>query len=300
MSSSSRRVCGSSLVVLALISFNDCGGSKSPSGTTPVTQPSVNPGPTPTPVATADPPVSKSCQQIGWGTLNVKCPMETGGFQKDVDEAIRTLQRERPDIFNGNYIDKIGAYYVGLIKILDRQGICAGFDGEELAVKIDNTYNEQYDIETATGLVRFGPVSYRSTCYPAAFPIQPGPPIPVPAGCTLPSSRTVACGRDGSDGKYYLDVVAGVNQVISQHPEMFDFTDVNLQGEPHFTNLDAYGNTVAEAVAKKGYCTHWDGKELMAKQHSNEFNEQYAITMSLTHVRRDPNTYRSTCYPAAF
>src|SRR5260221_12678922 len=94
MSLSSRRVCGSLLVVLALISFNDCGGSKSPSGTTPVTQPSVNPGPTPTPVATADPPVPKSCQQTGWGTLNVKCPMETGGFQKHVNGAILTLPRE--------------------------------------------------------------------------------------------------------------------------------------------------------------------------------------------------------------
>jgi hypothetical protein len=299
MSLSSRRVCGFSLVLLALISFSDCGGSKSPSSTTPVGPPSVTPGPTPTPVAAADPPLSKSCQQIGWGVLTVKCPMETGGFQKDVDEAIRTLQRERSDIFNGNYIDKVGAYYVGLIKILDRQGICAGFDGEELAVKVDNTYNEQYDIQTATGLVRFGPVSYRSTCYPAAFPIQPGPPIPVPAGCSLPSSQTVACGRDGSDGKYYTDVVAGINQVISEHPEIFDPTDLRAEG-PYIKNLEAYGTLVAEAVAKKGYCARWDGKELQVKRGSNEFNEQYAITLSLTHVRRDPNMYRSTCYPAAF
>lgn len=300
MSLSSRRVCGSSLVVLALISFNDCGGSKSPAGTTPITSPSVVPGPTPTPVAAADPPVSKSCQQIGWGTLtNVRCPMETAGFQKDVDDAIRTLQRERPDIFNGNFIDKVGAYYVGLIKILDQKGICAGFDGEELAVKVDNTYNEQYDIETASGLARFGPVSYRSTCYPAAFPIQPGPPIPVPAGCNLPPSRNVACGREGSDGKYYTDVVAAINQVIAEHPEIFDPTDLRADG-PYIKDLETYGRLVSEALAKRGYCARWDGKEEQVKQGSNEFNEQYAITLSLTHVRRDRNMYRSSCYPAAF
>jgi hypothetical protein len=296
MSLSSRRVCGFSLVVLALISFNDCGGSKSPSSTTP--PPSVNPGPTPTPTATPDPPVSKSCQKIGWGVNALKCPMEIAGFQKDVDDAIRTLQHERPDIFNGNYIQKAGAYYVGLIQVLDRKGLCAGYDGEELAVKSDNTYNEQYDVETATELVRFGPVSYRSTCYPASFPIQPGPPIPVPAGCHLASSEAVACGREPV-GKYYTDVVAGINQVISEHPEIFDPTDLRAEG-PYIKNLEAYGALVGEAVTKRGYCARWDGKELQVKQGSNEFNEQYAITLSLTHVRRDPNMYRSSCYPAAF
>jgi hypothetical protein len=298
MSLSSRRLCGLSIAVLALFSFNHCGGGKSPSSQTPVTPPSVSPGPTPTPTAVADPPVSKSCQRIGYGTAALKCPMEIAGFQKDVDDAIRTLQSERPDIFNGNYIDKAGAYYVGLIKILDRQGLCAGYDGEELAVKVDNTYNEQYDIETASGLARFGPVSYRATCYPASFPIQPGPPIPVPAGCTLPSSRAVACGRE-SAGKYYTDVVAGINQVISEHPEIFDPTDLRADG-PYIKNLEAYGALVGEAVTKRGYCARWDGKELQVKQGSNEFNEQYAITLSLTHVRRDPNMYRSTCYPADF
>lgn len=295
---SSRRVCGFSLVVLALVSFNDCGGSKSPAGPAPVPSPSVAPGPTPSPTATADPPLSKSCEKIGWGVNALKCPMEIPAFQKDVDEAIRTLQRERPDIFNGNFIDKPGAYYVGLIQVLDRQGICAGYDGEELAVKVDNTSNEQYDVQTASGLARFGPSSYRSTCYPASFPIQPGPPTPVPAGCNLPSSRAVACGRETA-GKYYTDVVAAINQVISEHPEIFDPTDLRADG-PYIKDLETYGRLVSEALAKRGYCARWDGKEEQVKQGSNEFNEQYAITLSLTHVRRDPNMYRSSCYPADF
>jgi hypothetical protein len=293
----SRRVCGLALVPLVLITFVSCGG-KTPAAQTPVPTPSANPGPAPTPSATSE-VVSKSCQRIGYGTNALKCPMESSGFQNDVDDAIRTLQQERPDIFNGNYIQSLGAYYVGIIKILDRKGICAGFDGEELAVKTDNTFNEQFDIETATGLVRFGPVSYRSTCYPASFPLPPGPPIPPPAGCSLPSSEAIACGQDGSVGKYYDDVVAAINQVIDQHPDWFDFGDTRAGG-PYIKDLEAYANAVATAITPKGYCARWDGKELQVKRGSNTFNEQYAITLSLTHVRRDPNMYRSSCFPAAF
>ena len=38
-----------------------------------------------------------------------------------------------------------------------------------LAIKKDNTFNEQYDIVQGDGFVRRGAGSYRSTCYPAAF-----------------------------------------------------------------------------------------------------------------------------------
>ncbi len=294
-----RRVCGVLLSALSLTCLSVCSG-KSPSGPGPTTSPTPNTGPTPTSTPTADPPVSASCVRIGYGTEALKCPMQVAQFQNEVDQAIRTLQHERPEIFNGNYIQSVGSYYVGLIRILDKQGICAGYDGEELAVKTDNTFNEQYDIETSTGQVRFGPVSYRATCYPASFPRQPGPPIPPPPGCSLPSSEVVACGRDGSDGKYYTDVVAAITEVVKDRPGLFDFDDRNLQGEPYIKDLTAYANAVAAKVTQKGYCAHWDGKELGVKKGSNEFNEQYAITMSLTHVRRDSNMYRSSCFPSAF
>ena len=69
-----------------------------------------------------------------------------------------------------------------MIKALDRQGICAGWDGEELAVKTTDSFNDQYDIMTAAGKVRQGESAYRTTCYPAAFPLNDGrargrPPI---------------------------------------------------------------------------------------------------------------------------
>lgn len=291
-------LCRAFLSVLALLTLSVCGG-KSPSQPGPAVSPSVNPGPTPTPTPAVDPPVSASCVKIGYGAEALKCPMQIAQYQNEVDQAIRTLQKTRPEIFNGDHILSLGAYYVGLIKLLDQQGICAGFDGEELAVKTDNTFNEQYDIETSTGIARFGPVSYRATCYPASFPRQPGPPIPPPPGCSLPSSEAIACGRDGLEGKYYADVAASIDEVVKERPELFDFTDLR-QGLPYIKELVTYANAVAAKVTQRGYCARWDGKELGVKKGSNEFNEQYAITLSLTHVRRDANMYRSRCFPSAF
>jgi hypothetical protein len=294
--------CSVVLSVVALIFLNVCGGD-TPSRPVAGPSPPVNPEPPPPP--TPDPPLSASCQRIGRGAPAQKCPMERATFQQEVDDAILTLQSEQPGIFNGNRILSTGAYYVGLIRILDRRGICAGFDGEELAVKTDNSFNDQYDIETSTRLVRIGPATYRATCYPAAFPLHEPPLIPAPPGCNLPSSRVVQCGREPAGGQYYQDVNAAIGEVLAARPELFDYSDTsNLnaarEGLPGVRNLEGYANAVAEALTKKGYCARWDSKELQVKRGSNQFNEQYAITFSLTHVRRDPNMYRSSCYPASF
>ena len=303
MSLSFRRLGLLSLSSLVLMSFVTCGGDDSPSGGTPMPSPTANPGPTPTPVP-SDPPLSASCERIGFGARAERCPREAPTFEDDVDQAIRTLQAERPDVFDGQRILKVGAYYVGLIEILDRQGICAGFDGEELGVKTSNDWNEQYDIETVNGLARFAPVSYRTTCYPAAFPIQPGPPIPAAAGCNLPPSQTIACGREPAS-QYYEAVNAAIGEVLEARPELFDYNDISSinaarDGLPGIRNLEAYASAVADVLVSNGYCARWDSKELQVKRGSNEFNEQHAITFSLTHVRRDVNMYRSSCYPSSF
>jgi hypothetical protein len=48
-------------------------------------------------------------------------------------------------------------------------GYCAFYDGEEMAVKNTNKFNDQYDISTSSGYIRRGDGSYRSTCWPAWF-----------------------------------------------------------------------------------------------------------------------------------
>jgi hypothetical protein len=61
------------------------------------------------------------------------------------------------------------AYLSGVISQLSRRGFCARFDGEELAVKNTNDFNEQYDILSSSNAVRSGGEAYRSTCSPAWF-----------------------------------------------------------------------------------------------------------------------------------
>ena len=49
-------------------------------------------------------------------------------------------------------------------------GYCTAYDGEELAVKKVNAFNDQYDILLAEGFIRREDTgAYRATCYPAWF-----------------------------------------------------------------------------------------------------------------------------------
>ena len=61
-----------------------------------------------------------------------------------------------------------GRFYVGIIEKLDKKGICAGFDSEELQVKTSNEFNDQYALRTSRGFLRTGVSIYRATCHPAA------------------------------------------------------------------------------------------------------------------------------------
>ncbi|HET8647436.1 MAG TPA: hypothetical protein VFO85_18200, partial [Vicinamibacteria bacterium] len=122
--------------------------------------------------------MQSACQRIGVGTGSGRdCPFQGPTFQAEVERAMDQLISERPDIFNldapggpGSFqIRSVGQYYVGLIERLDRMGLCAGFDGEELQVKNSNAFNDQYDVETSSRFILRGDASYKSTCYPAAF-----------------------------------------------------------------------------------------------------------------------------------
>jgi hypothetical protein len=103
------------------------------------------------------------------------CPRSSPAFLGDVQEAISQLIQEQPRLFTkrgceGCYdVTDPGAYYGGVIRQLNRRGFCAIHDGEELAVKNSNEFNEQYDILSSANGVRSGSEAYRSTCRPAWF-----------------------------------------------------------------------------------------------------------------------------------
>jgi hypothetical protein len=94
-----------------------------------------------------------------------------------VDAAIDELADRQPQLFNfgdsrgagGWLVRDPDAFHQGVADILNSWGLCAIFDGEEIAVKRHNDFSEQYDIYLSTGHVRRGEGSYRGTCYPAWF-----------------------------------------------------------------------------------------------------------------------------------
>jgi hypothetical protein len=96
-------------------------------------------------------------------------------FLGDVQGAIKQLIQEQPNIFVKRGCEDCydvadpGAYLSGVVGQLARRGYCAIYDGEELAVKNTNDFNEQYDILSAGNAVRSGGESYRATCRPAWF-----------------------------------------------------------------------------------------------------------------------------------
>jgi hypothetical protein len=260
----------------------------------PVTTPTPTPGPTP------DPPISSSCTKLPVGNANAPCRAENPEYVDVVYQAIRTLQTEQSFIFDGDEVKSVGAYYVELIKVLDRQGLCAETDGEELGVTDGSSSNEQYDVLTAQNRVRFGPTSYRTTCRPSSIPLAPRGLGPQMAGCPLAPSHEIACGRESS-GKYHGDVEGAIEQLQKEKPELFNFNET-AQGTnwPLVKDHDAYNNGLLAILTQKGYCAKFDGEEIALKRGSNTSSEQYDVNFQDKYIRTGSGIYRASCYPASF
>ena len=137
---------------------------------TPLSHPDTGPTPTPTPVALG-------CGLPPGGGSGAGCPYQGSAFGEDVDLAIAQAQREHPElfIFNDGYgqlswrvLDR--KRYYDLVKYnLERMGYCAAHDEEEIGVKNDNRFNEQFQIMSSYGYSRWGPGAYRATCWPPWF-----------------------------------------------------------------------------------------------------------------------------------
>ena len=92
--------------------------------------------------------------------------------------ALTQLVQEEPGVFNLNDTQGCGTcykivdvqrYITRMPQLMEQRGFCAMYDGEELAVKDSNSFNDQYDILTSGMYIRRDQGSYRSTCYPAWF-----------------------------------------------------------------------------------------------------------------------------------
>jgi hypothetical protein len=143
----------------------------------PVPSPTPTIIPTPVPKATPTPeaphPVSACTLPPGTGAGG--CPRSSSAFHGDVRAAIEEVIRTNPEMFKargcqGCYdVLDVEGYLGGVVEAVAARGYCAMYDGEELAVKNTNDFNEQFDILTSGNAVRSGPDTYRSTCRPAWF-----------------------------------------------------------------------------------------------------------------------------------
>jgi hypothetical protein len=139
-----------------------------PSPAAPEPSPTPTPTPTPTPIGCGLPPGGGSGQG---------CVRELPVFALTMNEAIDKVEHEHPDYFDfsqsqGGLSYKVVApepYIAEVVKNLQLRGLCALFDGIEVAVKNTNEFNEQYNILTSSGFVRWGAGAYISTCRPAWF-----------------------------------------------------------------------------------------------------------------------------------
>ena len=155
------------MVLLLVLGAMACGGS----GAGP-TQPAASP----TPPAVAEEAAPQGCGLPPGGPFQ-RCPRELPFFNFEINDAIAEVENEVPELFD--FADWQGGlsyrvldprrYHEEVVVRLERMGFCAVWDGEEVGVKNTNDFNEQYQVMTSLGYVRWGGGAYRSTCFPAWF-----------------------------------------------------------------------------------------------------------------------------------
>lgn len=145
---------------------------------TPTPQPTPTPTPNPNPTPTPNPPpTGGACSLPPSNNPDAPCSMGSASFLDQVDKAITQVTQQQPGIFDfddkrcGNcyYVKNPGKFAAGVVANLSAMGLCAYYDGEELAVKNSNSFNDQFDILVSSGHIRRGEGSYRTTCRPSWF-----------------------------------------------------------------------------------------------------------------------------------
>ena len=147
-------------------------------GASPAPSASPSTAPSPSPTASASPGAAcrlPSMPDCGGpegppGVYGCCQDSREGQFASQVDAAIERLRAERPDLFSGNKVLDETAYVQGVARVLEQRfGLCARQGGptDEVAVKANNSYNEQYDILFSNGTVRTQGIV--AACRPSRF-----------------------------------------------------------------------------------------------------------------------------------
>jgi hypothetical protein len=98
----------------------------------------------------------------------------------------------------------------------------------------------------------------------------------------------------------YLTIVQKVvNDLVSTHPDWFDFTGPS--GCPVIKNVDTFLDAVVATILAKGYCVERDpnapNQEITMKK-DNAFSENFALVSSAGCARSGAPIYTGYCAPA--
>lgn len=104
------------------------------------------------------------------------CTREVPCFLRVVQDSVRAVIAANPTWFDMSagtqLVINVEGYMNGVVAEVNRRGLCAIRDpnaGDEMVVKHDNAFAENFDILSADNLARSGDPIYTSTCAPAWF-----------------------------------------------------------------------------------------------------------------------------------
>lgn len=284
---------------------------------TPAASPST-PSAAPSPAATAsvapapgaNGSLPASCRTLPPATGTAGgCHQEASDFLRAVADAVSAAQnavaldpdtKESYAVVQNGVIQSPSAYLKLIVEALDRQGICAAYDGEELNVRTSSGFNELFDVITGTG---GSWTKYMSTCTPATpIPVVATPPNLDPE-CKLAPSKDTYCDRAAP--RYDADVSSALDELIAQdqklaNPVVFDFgsrAPGNSTGW-RVTNVPLYFSELRQKMRSRGYCNIYSGDdELLIKKGTNRFSEHWDLLSGEGHSLR---LLAATCHDAAF
>lgn len=275
--------------------------------------PSAAPAPTTSaPVAPAAPTSSlpASCRPLPPATgTSAGCRQEASDFLRAVTDAVSAAQgstavdpdtKETYAVVQNGLIQSPTAYLKLIVDALDRQGLCAVYDGEELNVRTSNGYNELFDVITGTG---GSWTKYMSTCSPATpIPAIVTPPNLDPE-CRLAPSKDTYCDR--LPPQYEGDMSSALDELIAQdqklaNPLVFDFGSRAPGTSSGFkvANVPLYFSELRKKMRTRGYCSIQGGDdELLIKKGTNRLSEHWDLLSGEGYSLR---LLAATCHDAAF
>ncbi|MBX7187517.1 MAG: hypothetical protein K1Y01_20400 [Vicinamibacteria bacterium] len=276
--------------------------------------PSAAPSPTPSasvaPAPGANASLPASCRALPPATgTSAGCHQEASDFLRAVTDAVAAAQnatavdpdtKETYAVVQNGVIQSPNAYLKLIADALDRQGLCAVYDGEEMNVRNSSGFNELFDVVTGTG---GSWTKYMSTCTPAT-PIPAVAVLPnLDPECKLAPSKDTYCDRAAP--RYDADVSSALDELIAQdqklaNPVVFDFSRraPGTSNGWRVANVPLYFSELRQKMRSRGYCNIYSGDdELLIKKGTNRFSEHWDLLSGEGYSLR---LLAATCHDAAF